>query len=62
MIYIKNDIGGICIMDNILNRMKQDINMELLYKLWPDFKRAAFALYDDEYVYVFHHPLFLIEG
>ncbi|OOR16026.1 peptide ABC transporter permease [Bacillus cereus] len=50
-------------MDNILNRMKQDINMELLYKLWPDFKRAAFALYDDEYVYVyvFHHPLFLTE-
>lgn len=41
--------------------MKQDINMNLLYEQWPDFKRAAFALYDDEHVYVFQHPLFLPE-
>ncbi|MEH7030290.1 peptide ABC transporter permease, partial [Bacillus wiedmannii] len=46
-------------MDNILNKIKQDINMDLLYELWPGFMGAAFALYNDEHVYVFHHPLFL---
>ncbi|MCU5706862.1 peptide ABC transporter permease, partial [Bacillus wiedmannii] len=46
-------------MNNILNRIKKDINIELLNGLWPGFKRAAFALYDVEHVYVFHHPLFL---
>ncbi|PEP50895.1 peptide ABC transporter permease [Bacillus wiedmannii] len=47
------------IMNNILNRIKKDINIKLLNGLWPGFKRAAFALYDNEHVYVFHHPLFL---
>ncbi|MDA2164567.1 peptide ABC transporter permease [Bacillus pacificus] len=46
-------------MNNILNRIKQDVDLDLLNGLWPGFKRAAFALYDDEHVYVFHHPLFL---
>ncbi|GMR67859.1 MULTISPECIES: hypothetical protein [Bacillus] len=46
-------------MNNILNRIKKDVNMDLLNGLWTGFKRAAFALYDDEHVYVFHHPLFL---
>ncbi|MGG5737130.1 MULTISPECIES: peptide ABC transporter permease [Bacillus cereus group] len=46
-------------MNNILNRIKKDVNMHLLNGLWPGFKRAAFALYNDEHVYVFHHPLFL---
>ncbi|WIG19562.1 peptide ABC transporter permease [Bacillus anthracis] len=46
-------------MNNILNQIKKEVNMDLLNGLWPGFKRAAFALYDDEHVYVFHHPLFL---
>lgn len=46
-------------MNNILNRIKKDVSIELLNTLWPGFNRAAFALYNDEYVYVFHHPLFL---
>ncbi|MCH4565836.1 peptide ABC transporter permease [Bacillus sp. ES1-5] len=46
-------------MNNILNRIKKDVSIELLNTLWPSFNRAAFALYDDEHVYVFHHPLFL---
>ncbi|TCJ82013.1 UNVERIFIED_ORG: hypothetical protein EDC93_103192 [Bacillus cereus] len=46
-------------MNNILNRIKKDVNIELLNTLWPGFNRAAFALYDDKHVYVFHHPLFL---
>lgn len=46
-------------MNNILNRIKKDVSIELLNTLWPGFKRAAFALYDDEHVYVFHHPLLL---
>ncbi len=45
-------------MNNILNRIKKDVSIELLNTLWPGFKRVAFALYDDEHVYVFHHPLF----
>ncbi|MGE1029838.1 peptide ABC transporter permease, partial [Bacillus sp. GKis3/1] len=46
-------------MNNILNPIKKDVSIELLNTLWPGFKRAAFAIYDDEYVYVFHHPLFM---
>ena len=46
-------------MNNILNRIKQDVDMDLLNGLWPGFNRAAFALYNKEHVYVFHHPLFL---
>ncbi|MFE9078185.1 MULTISPECIES: peptide ABC transporter permease [Bacillus cereus group] len=46
-------------MNNILNRIKKDVSIELLNTLWPGFNRAAFALYNDEHVYVFHHPLFL---
>ena len=46
-------------MNNILKRIKKDVSIELLNMLWPGFKRAAFALYNDEHVYVFHHPLFL---
>ncbi|HHK5533616.1 TPA: peptide ABC transporter permease [Bacillus mobilis] len=46
-------------MNNMLNRIKKDVNIELLNGLWPGFNRAAFALYDDKHVYVFHHPLFL---
>ncbi|WP_242252612.1 peptide ABC transporter permease [Bacillus cereus group sp. BfR-BA-01379] len=46
-------------MNNILNRIKKDVSIELLNTLWPGFNRAAFALYDDKHVYVFHHPLFL---
>ena len=44
-------------MNNILNRIKKDVNIELLNTLWP-FNRTAFALYNDEHAYVFHHPLF----
>ncbi|MEG7843501.1 peptide ABC transporter permease [Bacillus mobilis] len=46
-------------MNNILNRIKKDVSIELLNTLWPGFNRTAFALYNDEHVYVFHHPLFL---
>ncbi|PGK42341.1 peptide ABC transporter permease [Bacillus anthracis] len=46
------------IMNNILNRIKEDVSIELLNTLWPDFNRAAFALYDDKHVYVFYHPLY----
>ncbi|MED0934689.1 peptide ABC transporter permease [Bacillus mobilis] len=46
-------------MNSILNRIKKDVSIELLNTLWPGFNRAAFALYDDKHVYVFHHPLFL---
>lgn len=43
-------------MNNILNRIKKDVNIELLNTLWPGFNRTAFALYNDEHAYVFHHP------
>lgn len=46
-------------MNNILNRIKKDVNIELLNTLWPGFNGTAFALYNDEHVYVFHHPLLL---
>lgn len=46
-------------MNNILNRIKKDVNIELLNTLWRGFNRTAFALYNDEHAYVFHHPLFL---
>ncbi|ATP39961.1 hypothetical protein CSE16_07800 [Solibacillus sp. R5-41] len=41
-----------------INQMIQRQTPEFLHTIWPNFKKVAFAIYDENDVYVFHHPKF----
>lgn len=49
-------------MKKSFEKVTSDIANSDLAKYWPDFKLAAYALYDKENVYLFNHPKFAKTG
>lgn len=43
-------------MNKYIDDVEQDLVDEKLKQYWPGFKRVAYALYDEEFVYLFNHP------